>query len=173
MPSSLSLTPTSYLVLGFLERSGELTPYELEQQLERSAGNFWSVPHSQVYAEPVRLAKAGYLKEKQEAGGRRRKRYRLTTSGHEVLARWRDEPTDGLPELRDLSLLKLFFGGDAKSLAQAQIKAHAQKLALYEELRSADDGDNPRGPWIALEAGLGHEQEWLRFWRQLAEAEVG
>jgi DNA-binding PadR family transcriptional regulator len=160
-------------VLGFLERNGELTSYELEQQLERSAGNFWSVPHSQVYAEPVRLAKAGYLKERQEPGGRRRKRFRLTAAGQEALARWRDEPTDALPELRDLSLLKLFFGGDPKSLAQVQIKAHEQKLAFYEGLRSADDGGDPRGPWIALEAGLGHEREWLRFWRHLAGSKVG
>jgi PadR family transcriptional regulator AphA len=169
----LSLTPTSYLVLGFLERDGELTPYELEQRLDRSVGNFWSVPHSQIYAEPVRLATAGYLKERRETGGRRRKRFRLTAMGREALARWRDEPTDALPELRDLSLLKLFFGGDAKSLAQVQIRAHEQKLDIYEELRSADNGDDPRGPWIALEAGLGHEREWLRFWRRLAGAEVG
>jgi DNA-binding PadR family transcriptional regulator len=167
MTDPIRLTTTSYLVLGFIERGEELTPYDLEQLLERSVGNFWSVPHSQVYAEPSRLSMAGYLRERQEAGGRRRKRYRLTEIGAEALARWRDEPTDDLPELRDLSLLKLFFGGDVAPLAQAQLKAHRQKLDLYEELLSSDTGDGPRGAWISLEAGLGHEREWLRFWGQL------
>lgn len=171
MTQRMRLSPTSYLVLGFLEREGELTPYELEQRLERSVGNFWSIPHSQVYGEPRRLAAEGYVSERVETGGRRRKRYRLTAVGRKVLAEWCNEPTDELPELRDPSLLKLFFDGDPSALAGAQIEAHELKLAFYEELRSADDGGDPRGPWLALEAGLGHEREWLRFWRRRQASE--
>lgn len=173
MTTPRRLTPTSYLVLGFIEREGELTPYDIEQRLEHSVGNFWSIPHSQVYAEPDRLATTGYLSERREPGGRRRKRYRLTPAGREALSKWRDTPTEELPELRDVSLLKLFFGGDPRGLAEAQVKAHRRTLTLYEELHSTDGGSDPRGPWIALEAGLRHEKEWLRFWRRLAEAEVG
>jgi PadR family transcriptional regulator AphA len=171
LTAPLRLTPTSYLVLGLIEGSGEGTPCELKQRLELSVGNFWSVPHSQGYAEPTRLASAGYLHESQEPGGRRRKRYGITAKGTEALARWRDEPTDAMPELRDLSLLKLFFGGEPGALAQAQLEAHRRKLGFYEEILASDTGDGPRGGWLSLEAGVAHEREWLRFWENLAETE--
>jgi PadR family transcriptional regulator, regulatory protein AphA len=168
LAEEIRLTPTSYLVLGFIEMSGESTPYELKQRLELSAGSFWSVPHSQLYAEPARLAAAGYLSERREKGGRRRRHYALTKKGGKALAGWRDEPTEVLPELRDLSLLKLFFGGDPRGLAQAQASTHERQLAAYEELQEADTGGGPRGIWLSLEAGIAHEREWVAFWRRLA-----
>jgi DNA-binding PadR family transcriptional regulator len=171
MEGKTRLTPTSYLVLGFIELGGESTPYELKQRLEAGAGGFWSVPHSQLYAEPARLAAAGYLRERREEGGRRRRNYALTKKGREALAHWRDDPTDVMPELRDLSLLKLFFGGDPGRLAGAQLAAHERQLAGYEQLRKGDAGAEPRGIWLALEAGIAHEREWVRYWRRLAEAD--
>jgi PadR family transcriptional regulator, regulatory protein AphA len=163
------LTPTSYIVLGFVADAGESTPYALKQSIESSVGNFWSVPHSQLYAEPARLAAAGYLSEHQESGGRRRKTYALTARGRRALERWRDEPTDSLPEVRDLSLLKLFFGGDPSALARTQLAGHRAKLESYRALLDGDTGDEPRGPRRTLEAGLAHEREWVRFWSRLAE----
>ena len=69
----MQLTPTSYIVLGLLEAAdGEATPYDLKQAVAASVGNFWSIPHSQLYAEPERLARAGYLTEERETHGRRR-----------------------------------------------------------------------------------------------------
>ena len=56
--SSHKLTPTSYLVLGLTVRHGPVTSYELKQRVQESLGNFWSFPHSQLYAEPERLALA-------------------------------------------------------------------------------------------------------------------
>ncbi len=57
------LTPTAAIVLGLVERAGAATPYELKQALDETVGNVWSLPHSQVYAEPERLARAGLLVE--------------------------------------------------------------------------------------------------------------
>lgn len=167
--SETTLTPTSYIVLGFVSEAGESTPYSLKQAIEATVGNFWSVPHSQLYAEPARLAAAGLLREQREEGGRRRKTYALTARGRRALERWRDEPTEALPELRDLSLLKMFFGGDPRSLARAQLAAHRAKLESYRAMLESDTGAEPRGPWRTLEAGLAHEREWVRFWARLAE----
>ena len=164
----ISLTPTSYIVLGLLEWSGRATPYDLKQAVAASIGNFWSIPHSQVYAEPARLAAAGYVTEEQEAGGRRRKSYELTARGREALAAWRRETTSELPELRDAALLRVFFDADPGLLAAAQVAAHKAKLAEYEALADADTGEGPRGPWRALEAGVAHEREWVRYWQRLA-----
>jgi DNA-binding PadR family transcriptional regulator len=163
------LTPASYIVLGLLERRGEATPYDLKQLLAQSVGNFWSLQHSQLYTEPARLAAAGYVDEEREEGGRRRRRYRITEKGSRALRAWAAEPTGEAPELRDPGLLKLFFGADPKPLAAARLEAHRAKLAEYEALRGDDTGAGPRGPWLALESGIGHEREWIRFWAELAE----
>ena len=165
----LSLTPTSVIVLGLLERAGEATPYDLKAMVGASVGNFWSVPHSAVYAEAQRLAEAGYLEERREPGGRRRRIYALTEEGSRALEQWRAAPTAELPELRDLALLKVFFGADPARIAAAQLPAHRAKLAHYEALRSADDGRGPRGPALTLDAGIAHEREWIDYWQRLAE----
>jgi DNA-binding PadR family transcriptional regulator len=161
------LTPTSYIVLGLLELSGEATPYELKQAVGLTLGNFWSVHHAQLYSEPERLAKAGYLRERREEGGRRRRRYSLTASGRRALQDWREQPTEQLSELRDLALLKLFFGADPAALAEVQLEAHRRKLAEYEAMRRMDPGDEHRGPWLTLDSGIGHEREWVGFWEDL------
>lgn len=163
------LTPTSYIVLGLLERAGEATPYDLKQLVAASIGNFWSVPHSQLYAEPERLTGFGYLRERRETDGRRRRLYSLTERGFGALTAWRHEPTDQLPEMRDPGLLKLFFGADERTLAAVRLNAHRAKLAGYEARRRLDPGDGPRGPWRTLDAGIAHEREWVRFWEQLAD----
>ncbi|MFN2617800.1 MAG: PadR family transcriptional regulator [Thermoleophilaceae bacterium] len=163
------LTPTSYIVLGLLELAGEATPYELKQGVRGTLGNFWSLQHAQLYSEPQRLVEGGYLKERRERSGRRRRHYSLTRSGRQALDEWRSSPTSELSELRDLALLKLFFGADAAELAGAQLDAHRAKLAEYEALRRLDGGDAPRGPWLALESGIAHEREWVRYWEALRD----
>ena len=67
-------------------------PYDMKQFVARSIGYFWSFPHSQLYAEPVRLAAAGLLTEEVEQGGRKRRTYRLARTGRKALERWLAEP---------------------------------------------------------------------------------
>jgi DNA-binding PadR family transcriptional regulator len=164
----ITLTPTSYIVLGLLELCGEATPYELKKLVGASVGYFWRVQHAQLYTEPERLAQAGLVDEKREQGGRRRKRYRLTDAGREALEEWRRLPTDSFTELRDPGLLQLFFGADPAALAERQLAVHAERLAGYEALLDALGSEGPAGPRLALEAGIGHEREWVRFWSELA-----
>jgi DNA-binding PadR family transcriptional regulator len=162
------LTPTSYIVLGLLERLRGGTPYDLKRTVASSIGNFWAVPHSQLYAEPERLDAAGYLTSEREQSGRRRKRYTLTERGRQALEQWRHAPIDDTRvELRDLSLLKLNLGADPAALATDQLRAHQRKLAEYERRRAEDPGTPPRGPWLTLDAGIAHEREWIRFWANL------
>ena len=79
------------------------------------------------------------------------------------------EPTDALEEVRDAGLLKLFFGADPVALAATQLEAHQRQLESYEELRDGS-ADLPRGMRLALQAGVGHEREFIRFWSGLAGA---
>jgi len=68
-----SLTPTSYLVLGLVARQGQCTSYDMKVLVSNSIGYFWTFPHSQLYAEPARLAGFGLLHEVQETTGRKRR----------------------------------------------------------------------------------------------------
>lgn len=163
----MELTNTSIIVLGLLE-FGDATPYDLKARVAGSIGNFWSVPHSALYAEPGRLAAAGLLEERREAGGRRRRVFSLTRTGREALDAWRAEPAAGLAELRDPALLKVFFGADPAAMAPGQLAAHRARLEGYEQIRTLDDGTGPRGPFVALAAGIRHEREWIAYWEGLA-----
>ena len=162
-PTTKRLTETSYIVLGLIEQIGPATPYDLKRMAQLSTFNFWAVPHTQLYTECGRLATDGLLSEQREQSGRRRRIYRLTNRGREALAEWLAEPTEELEELRDPATLKLFFGGDPAKLAAAQLDAHQRKLRSYEQIR-AEATDWPHGWRLALEAGIGHERESIRFW---------
>lgn len=164
----IRLTPTSYIVLGLLEFAGESTPYRLKQLVAGSVGYFWSLQHAQLYTEPERLTKGGYVTETREEGGRRRRLYALTDKGRKALDEWRTEPTSALAELREPALLKLFFGADPARLAEAQIPANRARLAEYESIRDAMPENVPVGPRKALEMGIRHERESIAFWEDLA-----
>lgn len=164
------LTETSYIVLGLLEQGEPATPYDLKRFAQLSTSNFWSVPHTQLYTECARLAKDGLLDERQEETGRRRRMYRLTGRGREALEAWRNEPASDLYELRDAATLKLFFGGDPKTLAAAQLEAHKGRLKEYEQIYEGA-GALPEGQRLALECGIGHERQFIRFWSRLAGSE--
>jgi DNA-binding PadR family transcriptional regulator len=172
MSSATRLTEASYIVLGLLDQAEPATPYDLKQLAQVSTNNFWSVPHTQLYTECARLAEEGLLDERQEQSGRRRRTYRLTKRGRAALEAWRDEPTEDLYELRDASTLKLFFGGDAAKLASTQIESHRQRLKLCEQLL-ASLPDSQRGPRTAIECGIGHEREFIRFWSRLGKDAPG
>jgi DNA-binding PadR family transcriptional regulator len=158
------LTPLSYIVLGLVEWAGEATPYRLKQLVAASVGNFWTLQHAQLYTEPERLAKAGYLTEHRERAGRRRKLYAITDKGRRALDEWRAEPTDAIPELRAPALLKLFFGAEPAELAPLQIEAHRRKLAEYEEIRATMPESVPDGPRLALDAGIAAERQQVEWW---------
>ncbi len=162
------LSQTSFVVLGLIEQAEPATPYDLKQLAALSTSNFWTVPHTQLYTECERLAAEGLLSETREQTGRRRRSYRLTASGRRALARWRSEPAGELYELRDEGILKLFFGADPVELAETQLEAHAARLAGYETLLEQLGEQMPEGQRLALEAGIGHEREFARFWRGLA-----
>jgi PadR family transcriptional regulator AphA len=165
--STPRLTETSYAVLGLLDLFEPATPYQLKQIAQVSILHFWSIPHTQLYTECARLAKAGLLDEQREKTGRRRRIYRLSRSGRKALRGWLGDPDTHLYELRDPGLLKLFCGADPAPLAETQLQRHERRLHSYEELR--DQTDMPEGARLALEAGIGHAREYVRFWSRVRD----
>ena len=172
--SSIALTPVSFLVLGIVARAGEATPYDLKREVGRSVGNFWSFPHSQLYAEPARLADAGLLAEQREPEGRRRRTYTITALGRDALVAWLRELPDERTEIRDLGLLKLFFADlldaeDVTALARSQEAMHRERLSHYEHVDRHLAGRDDRGfPRVTLRMGILCERAFVRFWSDLA-----
>jgi len=164
------VTPTSYIVLGLLERYGPASAYDLKRLAAQVLGNFWTTAHSQLYRTAEQLSTDGLLDPTTQVtpGGRGRIVYRLTRTGKKRLAQWRTQSETELAELRDPGLLRLYFGADPKTLAPAQAAAHRRQLATYEQRKSTDDGSEPRGPWLTLDAGIAHERVWVRYWDSLA-----
>jgi DNA-binding PadR family transcriptional regulator len=157
------LTPVSYIVLGLLEQVGEGTPYELKK-LAESFSDLWALRHDQVYREPERLAADGLLKERREQAGRRRRHFSLTTAGQQALDEWRRVPTSEFTELRDAGLLQLLFGAEPEPLARTQLQLHQRKLDEHESFADTIGPDAPLALRRALNAGIGHEREWVRYW---------
>ena len=166
------LTPTSYLVIGILATCGPATPYGIKQLVQGSVGYFWSFPHSQIYAQAERLAAAGLLSEERETGGRNRRVYSVTEAGEAALRAWLAEPVNEQTEVRDLGLLKFFFGElatDTAALARAQVENHSHRLAEYEAIaeRLAPFG-NTYGA-AAVRMGVLFERTVIAFWTSVAE----
>ncbi|HEX4821149.1 MAG TPA: PadR family transcriptional regulator [Acidimicrobiales bacterium] len=167
-----SLTPTSYLVLGLVARQGECTSYDMKVMVSNSIGYFWTFPHSQLYAEPARLAELGLLSEEQETTGRKRRTYRLTDAGHDALCEWLAEPTDEPTEIRDLSVLKLFFGRMAephqlRDLADHAAAAHRRRLSEYEAIAQIEGIEEHER--ATLEMGLEFERFAIGYWDGIAK----
>ena len=176
------LTPTSYVVLGLLAREGSSTPYELEQHVRATLGNFWSFPHTLLYTEPARLATIGLATETRESDGRRRRVFTITDEGLRAVGRWLDQPSGAPTELRDLGLLQLFFAdlttAEARlRLAEQQLAVHRAKLAAYEEGQHLElRRDRPRRGQRTVEhwrgetlpMGLLYEGAAVDFWSRVA-----
>jgi hypothetical protein len=73
--------------------------------------------------------------------------------------------------MRDLALLKLFFGADIRELAAVQLETHRKRLTEYETLHTLMAGQKgPAGPRLSLELGIRHERETVDFWAEQAHA---
>jgi DNA-binding PadR family transcriptional regulator len=169
------LGTTSYLVLGLLASHGPRTPYELKAEVSGGIGYFWAFPHSQLYLEPPRLVSLGLAQEEREDSGRRRRRFRITDAGRDAVARWVAEPVEEHTQIRDLALLKLFFGGlvppgTIAGLARGREAAHRERLAVYEQIEATlgPAGPAARHEYATVRLGLAYERSAIEFWAGVA-----
>lgn len=174
-PMGVPLTDSAYAVLVLIALRGPSTGYDVKRSLVRLAGEYWAVPHTQVYRECSRLAGAGLLQEDEEATGRRRRRYALTPAGREAVDAWVREPTDQTMAIRDVASLKLSAAelstaADVRALAERQVADYRRRLAILDELE-ARYGSRPelalRTRNIAM--GRGVYRAALTFWEGVVE----
>ena len=169
--SETRLTPTSYVILGLVELLKTATPYDLKRGADaRRRPLLVAAAHPALLGAGAtgrgRATSRRSASAAAAAGG-------STGSRHRGATRWPSgarESTSELYELRDQGLLKLFFGADPATLAEAQLAAHRENLRAFEQLRKeAEAADVPEGVRLTLEAGIGHAREYVRFWSRLGK----
>jgi PadR family transcriptional regulator, regulatory protein AphA len=176
MSSDIRLGPVSYVVLGITAVRGPSTPYDLKRFVQLSIGHFWPFPHTQLYAEPARLAEAGLLDETREESGRRRRHYAITAAGRERLDDWLAESVTSPTEIRDLALIKVFFSeltgpAEMEALAAEQAAAHRGKIAIYEAIRARyTDRPELAHRMLSLELGMRLAEAAAGFWDEVQSA---
>ena len=162
------LTPTSYIVLGLLQFAGESTPYRLKQLVAGSVGYFWTLQHAQLYTEPERLAKGGYVTETREETGRRRKLYAITAEGHARARRvaHRDhERARRAARARAAEAVLRRRPGAARRRAAA---GQPRRLAEYEPHPRPDGRRGAARASAGARARMRVERETIAFWEELA-----
>ena len=98
----------TWAVLGLLAqrpRSG----YEIKQAVDRTIRHFWAASYGQIYPELRQLEAAGWIEGADGSRGARSRRvYTITAEGQRQLRGWLNGRETHI-ELRDESLLRLFF----------------------------------------------------------------
>jgi DNA-binding PadR family transcriptional regulator len=159
-----SVTPVILGLLHFGPRSG----YEIKQVVDRSTRFFWAASYGQIYPELKRLEQEGLIEgDDAPTGGRARRVYRLTPAGCKELTGWLRSEGELTVELRDESLLRLFFAdtlprADGIALLEGRRRGHE---AFLEQLRSiaARPGDDPPFVDLVLQWGIDFN-EWGVKW---------
>ncbi len=162
-------TPLSYVTMAAIGEHGATTP-ELLDKFGRG-GMFWTSSPSQVYAEPKRLLRLGWVvAEKQPAKTRHRTLYRLTARGKQALRAWLRAPA-GFPKLQHEAAIRLFAGDlidDSEileSLQQLRMDVERMRAAVARSEERAQSVPH-RTRYILLQQDLGRRvleahSDWL------------
>jgi DNA-binding PadR family transcriptional regulator len=166
-----SLTPTARVILGML-KLGVATGYDIKKVIDFSTRFFWTASYGQIYPELKRLQKAGLVRAEQSPRGKvKRTVYSLTPKGEEALHQWLTDSQDVLFEIRDESLLRLFFS-DLLSRDEVITNLKTQQqifelvLQRFREIEvGAKEGvaEGRLYPYVALRYGLDFIS-WARDW---------
>lgn len=158
---------TPFVLLGLLS-SEPMTGYQLKAAIERSVGHFWMESYGQLYPALKQLEQQGWVRGKDQAGGRSRIVYAITARGREELRRWLREPPSPTPPRSEL-LLKVFFGkfaGDDVLVQQLTTalrgaEQEVQALTGLAQMVASSEPDAPELTYWLLTVDLG---------RRIAEA---
>ena len=153
------LRPLSYALLAVIGEGGASAP-ELVEMARRGGPLFWTRASTQVYAEPRRLERLGYLQSRTEpARTRPRRVYALTTKGRDALRTFLLQPAP-FPRIEHEANLRLVAGDmleDAEIVAsltamRAELDSHERLIA--ESLDGIDERLPHRARYLRLDYSL-------------------
>lgn len=173
----MRLKPSSYLILGMLNRGVE-TGYAIKRTVDLSTRFFWAASLAQVYPELAALEQDGYVVGADEPHGERpRKTYRLTQKGQRALGEWlRSERVPDF-EQRDEGLLRMFFA-DAVPLEEAlalitRLRVRAEEIERDFRTEILPIAKAARGRFAMITAREGVDYfSWRAAWFRGLESEL-
>jgi PadR family transcriptional regulator, regulatory protein AphA len=176
--SSPQPIPLSYALLALIGEHGA-SAHDLVDYVRRGAPAFFSSAPSQLYAEPKRLERLGWVTATVEPGKTRSRRvYRLTDAGREALREWARAPAP-YADIRDQAHVRLLAGDmleDAEIVAS--ITAMRPRLDEVEALLAESEQRAVALPHLErhllLAQSLGrHLVNAYRAWIDEVETELG
>ena len=159
-----AVTPVVLGMLSLGPRSG----YDIKTVVDRSTRFFWAASYGQIYPELRRLEEGGLIEgEDAPSGGRSRRVYKITRAGREALREWLFGSTVTI-ELRDESLLRLFFADalprdEALLLLEGRRKGHEEYLEVLHAIEQLPGGKDPDFVDLVLRWGI-EFNEWGAQW---------
>jgi DNA-binding PadR family transcriptional regulator len=157
------------VILGLLSlrpRSG----YDIKTVVDRSTRFFWAASYGQIYPELRRLEEEGLIEGEDASNGARGRRvYTLTEAGREALHAWLLSSTTTV-ELRDESLLRLFFADalpreQALQLLEGRKRGHEEYVEVLRAIDALPGGKDPDFVDLVLRWGI-EFNEWGANWCQ-------
>jgi PadR family transcriptional regulator AphA len=161
-----AVTPVILGLLSLAPRSG----YDIKAVVDRSTRFFWAASYGQIYPELRRLEADGLITGEDAANGARGRRvYELTEAGREALRDWLLGTTTTV-ELRDESLLRLFFADNlpreqALGLLEGRRRGHEAYLEILNAIAVRPGGQDPDFVDLVLRWGIDFN-EWGAKWCQ-------
>jgi PadR family transcriptional regulator AphA len=159
-----AVTPVVLGLLSMRPRSG----YDIKTVVDRSTRFFWAASYGQIYPELRRLEREGLIEGADEPNGARSRRvYRITAAGRKALEEWLLGSTVTI-ELRDESLLRLFFAdalprAQALQLLEGRKKGHEAYLEILRAIEALPGGRDPDFVDLVLRWGI-EFNEWGAQW---------
>jgi DNA-binding PadR family transcriptional regulator len=155
----MELNPTSYVILGMLGFK-PMCGYEIKALVDKSTRFFWAASYGQIYPELGRLSDAGLIEGRSDAASsRRRIEFRLTRAGENRLREWLGDDSQ-IYEMRDESLLKIFFAsagapGTLPGALEAKAELHRAVAAQLRELEAQlNENELSGGTGTSLRYGI-------------------
>ncbi|SDS90593.1 DNA-binding transcriptional regulator, PadR family [Nocardioides scoriae] len=177
------------LLVSLRERPG--SGIELARRFDRSIGFFWQATHQQIYRVLRRMEVDGWVRGEVGDSRSTERRWSVTATGREELARWIATPTDAV-SLRSEVAVKMRGASYADRAAlldhlRGLRLEHQARLAHYEQLEREQFPDPPgpgreRGPaqgadhehaldvWLVLRGGIRQERFWVEWLGEYLQA---
>jgi PadR family transcriptional regulator, regulatory protein AphA len=169
--------PLSYALLALIGEGGA-SAHELVDYVRRGGPAFWSSAPSQIYAEPKRLERLGWVTATTEPGKTHSRRvYQLTERGRDALRDWARAPAP-YADIRDQAHVRLLAGDmlDDDEIVASLVAMRAdldavEALLAESEQRALDLPQRTR--YLLLAQSLGrHLVEAYRAWIDQVEHEL-
>ena len=143
---------------------GGAAPHDLVDMIRRGGRLFYAAAPSQIYAEPKRLERLGYVRSRREPGRTHdRTVYELTGRGREELRAWLAQPAP-FPRIQNEANIRLLAAQKAYQDAQAATIVQSF-TAMRDEL---DELEGLVADSEAIASEVPHRERYLRLSFSLA-----